>query len=116
MKPTEDDLARDLVADLAWIVSDEVCIHPRAVEVAVAGLRRALVAEAILDAPLVALFADGREPSENERCLLNLLSWRERKAVQAKAEVVRLQALVAALADRVAGQSEALARRAEGTA
>jgi hypothetical protein len=49
-----------------------------------AAIRRALAAEAILDAPLVALFADGRQPTTNERHLLHLLSWREKEAAEAK--------------------------------
>lgn len=44
--PTTEDLARDLAADLAWVTSDEVCIHPRILQVAGAGLRRAIAAEA----------------------------------------------------------------------
>ncbi len=40
----------------------------------------------ILEAPQIALFADGREPTENERHLLNLLSWRQQEAVDARAE------------------------------
>jgi DNA anti-recombination protein RmuC len=40
---------------------------------------------------VTAMFADGREPSENERHLLNLLSWREREAREAKADNARLR-------------------------
>lgn len=61
---------------------------------------------AALNATPKMLFADGREPTENERHLSSLLSWRIREA-----EGLRQQ--VAALADRVAAQSELLAQRAE---
>ncbi len=76
-------------------------------------IRRALAAEAIINAPVVALFADGREPTTNERHLLNLLSWREREAAEAATEVKRLQAIIEGLSDRVAVQSELLSARAE---
>lgn len=78
-----------------------------------AAIRRLMWAEAILDAPRVALFADGREPTTNERHLLNLLEWRAKEAAEAKAEVARLQGIIDGLAARVAGQSELLSRRAE---
>ena len=71
--------------------------------------------EAIVNAPAVALFADGREPTQNERHLLSLLSWREKEAAEAKAEAQRLQGIIEGLADRVAAQSELLSCKAEGT-
>jgi len=42
---------------------------------------------AVLTAEPVMHFADGRQPSENERHLYNLLSWREKEAEQAKADL-----------------------------
>ena len=141
-QPTAEDLARDLAADLAlceqhatvarfnWAQAMGQSVrepsgtgYPEfawtAPLIALAACRRALAAEAILDAPQTALFADGREPTTNERHLLNLLSWREREATQAKEELAafrmdvqveyaRLQKIIDDLADRVAAQSELL--------
>ena len=39
---------------------------------------------AILEAPQTMLFADGRQPTENERHLSNLLSWRQKEAAEAR--------------------------------
>ena len=50
--------------------------------------------QAILDQPVVMLFADGREPTTNERHLRNLLSWRMKEAEEAKAEAARLRAII----------------------
>jgi hypothetical protein len=36
-------------------------------------------------------FFDGREPTDNERHLLNLLSWREKENAEMKAELARLR-------------------------
>jgi len=48
--------------------------------------------QAILDQPVTMLFADGREPTRNERHLRNLLSWRMKEAEEAKAEAASLRA------------------------
>lgn len=50
--------------------------------------------QAILDQPVVMLFADGREPTRNERHLRNLLAWRTKEAEEAKAEATRLRTLI----------------------
>lgn len=42
--------------------------------------------QSILDQPVVMLFADGREPTRNERHLRNLLAWRMKEAEEAKVE------------------------------
>lgn len=56
---------------------------------------------AILDAPVVMLFADGREPTTNERHLANLLSWRQQEATEAKVEAGVLRAELAQLREAV---------------
>jgi hypothetical protein len=66
-----------------------------------------------VDASRKMLFADGRAPTENERHLFNLLTWREAEAVDLRADVVRLQTIVNGLAARVVAQSELLSKRAE---
>lgn len=38
------------------------------------------------------VFADGREPTDNERHLMNLLVWRQKEAEQAKAELAFIRA------------------------
>jgi hypothetical protein len=70
-------------------------------------------ARAALEASRKMLFADGREPTENERHLFNLLTWRDAEATDLKADVARLQGIVNGLAARVVAQSELLSRRAE---
>lgn len=62
--------------------------------------------EAILDAPQTVFFTDGRAPTENERHLLNLLSWR-------KSEIARLKADLLEVGRTITAQSEALRGRAE---
>lgn len=41
------------------------------------------------------IFADGREPTTNERHLFNLLTWREHEARELKREVDRLKQIIA---------------------
>lgn len=45
----------------------------------------------IIDKPRVMLFADGREPTKNERHLVNLLEWRELESRRAKEDVANLR-------------------------
>lgn len=113
-KPTEEDLKRDLGAYLSECrrfaaqtafnhaaAAGDLALTPSgtgypefladAPVVAESACRRALFAEAILSAPLVALFGDGRQPTENERHLLNLLSWREHENARLKAELQHLR-------------------------
>jgi hypothetical protein len=66
-----------------------------------------------IDAPQDVLFADGREPTRNERHLLNLLTWRYVEANELREEVARLQEIVRGPPGRVAAQSELLSKRAE---
>lgn len=68
---------------------------------------------ATFTAPSPMLFADGREPTTNERHLANLLSWREAEARQMKEDIDRLREIIRGLADCVAAQSELLTARAE---
>jgi hypothetical protein len=58
--------------------------------------------------PTAVVFADGREPTTNERHLLNLLSWREREAIENKVEIDRLRGIIDSLAARCQQQSELL--------
>jgi len=58
--------------------------------------------QAILDAPVVMLFADGREPTTNERHLANLLSWRQQEVTEAKVEAGLLRAELASVKAEVA--------------
>lgn len=111
-EPTPDDLRRDLEGDLNFLDAMPFGrgTGPDARRMAI---RRAIHAEAILNAPAVVMFADGREPTRNERHLINLLSWREKEAAEAKTEVVRLQRIIDGLVDRVAAQSDLLSQRAE---
>lgn len=68
---------------------------------------------AALTAEPVMHFADGRQPTENERHLFNLLSWREAEARQLHTEIQGLRQIIEGLSDRVAAQSELLSKRAE---
>lgn len=46
-----------------------------------------------MNLPAEMVFADGREPTQNERHLFNLLTWREHEAKELKREVERLRNL-----------------------
>lgn len=98
--PTEADMRVDLAMmldnlerQIVWLNGQSkregAVFSPQDIARAYAGtvsaIRRALHAEAILNAPREMLFADGREPTKNERHLLNLLSWREKESADAKA-------------------------------
>jgi hypothetical protein len=54
--------------------------------------------QAVIDKPREMLFADGREPTRNERHLANLLEWRQKEAQEAKDEAAALRAELARLA------------------
>lgn len=54
----------------------------------------ALIMDRTGETPEQALLADGREPTRNERHLLSLLSWRQKEAREARAELERLAQLV----------------------
>jgi len=54
---------------------------------------------AVIDSPSVALFGDGRCPTENERHLLSLLSWRMKEAREAKEEAERARQALRDYAD-----------------
>ncbi len=69
-----DDLAPSQPSELACLQQE------------LARLRQQVAAyESAASQPM--LFADGREPSENERHLANLLAWRGREAAQLKDEI-----------------------------
>ena len=63
--------------------------HGLSADQAVALARRLLDCAAKEGEPIM-LFADGRQPTKNERHLCNLLSWREREAVGLRAHIGRL--------------------------
>lgn len=115
-KPTAEDMALDMgdsLARLDFMIERWGDKPPKEWVKRRATLRRAIFAEAILNAPRVMLFADGREPTTNERHLANLLEWSQQHARQAKEEAMRLQGIIDGLADRVAQQSHLLSRKAE---
>lgn len=53
-----------------------------------AALARAEAAEAIINAPREMLFADGREPTTNERHLFNLLTWAQHECRKQKEQTL----------------------------
>lgn len=91
-RPTEADMQVDLRDCLAnfgeWFPAVRGPISQAAVERTKAILRRALYAEAILNAPRVMLFADGREPTKNERHLFNLLTWAQHECRKQKEQTL----------------------------
>lgn len=83
------DLVLFLVAEVNRLEGELACSRAKAHE-----------CETILHAPRVALFADGREPTTNERHLLNLLEWRMRETRHAQQECDRLLGVIADMAKR----------------
>lgn len=61
----------------------------------------------------VAVFADGRKPTDNERHLIHLLAWREQEAITRSQEIIRLRGIIDSLALRCHSQSELLTKHAE---
>lgn len=85
--------------------------HPmRGVERELADLR------AIFDSPRVMMFADGREPTTNERHLMNLLEWARKdqlRAVADRLDAFRRQDEAAKEVERLKGEASAWARLVE---
>jgi hypothetical protein len=90
-----------LYAGFVWFEGDCVFV-PASRDGWPAAIRRALAAEAerdalrkdacaVMAADVRAVFADGREPTTNERHLLNLLSWRERENAELRRRLAELE-------------------------
>lgn len=99
-EPTPDDLARDLAADLAEAQRDAA---------SQAAVDAAQAFQGLPTYTCGAIVVLGHRAREGWPAAI-------RRALHAEAEAERLQALVSSLADRVAAQSELLARRAERAA
>lgn len=82
---------------------------------------------AVIDMPAKMVFADGREPTTNERHLWNLLTWREadlakqkeqteyfkQQCDEAGTEIDRLKQQIEGHCERIVAASEVIARNAE---
>lgn len=84
-----EELLHDLGADARIVAAEAEADRLRNVCHALEMENREL--RDIISTPRTALFADGRQPTTNERHLLNLLDWRTKEAAEAAAEAARLE-------------------------
>jgi len=101
MKPTEEDMRRDLASDLHYVNAYGMVQASHAAPWR-AAIRRALAAESKLD-----VCRDDWQAAVEER------DEAIGRAEEAEAEAARLRKMVEGLSERVAQQSELLSRRAE---